>query len=206
MVRGRAVARASSPVRRIRPSMKTLAQMPVKPRTISRGSGLWMPKTVQQESSPRISDQVPHEMPREPIRSVGLLPLAPLHHRVTRPATRRRTPRRRGAARGTRSADAPRSRRLGARGAYGVALMPTRSMEPLWSPAVATSGNRWQMRRRNKPQKQAKSVAPGCHRLPANFHGKEGVDGSSPSEGSAKTPHTGVFQFFISGRFADDRT
>jgi hypothetical protein len=22
-----------------------------------------------------------------------------------------------------------------------------------------------------------------CHRLPATFHGKEGVDGSSPSEG-----------------------
>jgi hypothetical protein len=71
--------------------------------------------------------------------------------------------------------------------------MPTRSMEPLWSPAVATSGNRWQMRRRHKPQKQAKSVAPGCHRLPANFHGKEGVDGSSPSEGSAKAPLTGLF-------------
>jgi hypothetical protein len=33
------------------------------------------------------------------------------------------------------------------------------------------------------PRKQAKSVAPGCHQLPANFHGKEGVDGSSPSEG-----------------------
>jgi hypothetical protein len=33
------------------------------------------------------------------------------------------------------------------------------------------------------PGKQAKSVAPGCHQLPANFHGKEGVDGSSPSEG-----------------------
>jgi hypothetical protein len=64
--------------------------------------------------------------------------------------------------------------------------MPTRSMEPLWSPAVATSGNRWQMRRRHKPQKQAKSVAPGCHRLPANFHGKEGVSGSSPEEGFEK--------------------
>src|SRR6266581_2034300 len=45
----------------------------------------------------------------------------------------------------------------------------------LWSPAVATSGNRWQMRRRRKQRKQAKSVAPGCHQLPANFHGKEGV-------------------------------
>ncbi len=33
-----------------------------------------------------------------------------------------------------------------------------------------------------KPQKQAKSVAAGCHRWPRD--GKEGVDGSSPSEGS----------------------
>jgi hypothetical protein len=34
-----------------------------------------------------------------------------------------------------------------------------------------------------KAQKQAKSVATGCQRLPEKFHGKEGVDGSSPSEG-----------------------
>ena len=56
--------------------------------------------------------------------------------------------------------------------------------------------NQWQLlakRRRSKPQKQAKSVALGCHRLPANFHGKEGVDGSSPSEGSAKAQHTELF-------------
>jgi hypothetical protein len=33
-------------------------------------------------------------------------------------------------------------------------------------------------------QKQAKSVAAASHRLPENIHGKEGVDGSSPSEGS----------------------
>jgi hypothetical protein len=35
--------------------------------------------------------------------------------------------------------------------------------------------------------------ATSCHRLPKTFHGKEGVDGSSPSEGSAKAPHTGLF-------------
>jgi hypothetical protein len=28
---------------------------------------------------------------------------------------------------------------------------------------------------------------------PGNLHGKEGVDGSSPSEGSAKAPHIGAF-------------
>src|SRR6266545_7826837 len=48
-------------------------------------------------------------------------------------------------------------------------------MEPLWSPVVATGGNRRQIDRRLKPQKQAKTVATGCHQLPATFHGKQGV-------------------------------
>jgi hypothetical protein len=39
-----------------------------------------------------------------------------------------------------------------------------------------------------KPQNQAKTVATGCHQLPEKFHGKEEVDGSSPSEGFTKTP------------------
>jgi hypothetical protein len=59
-------------------------------------------------------------------------------------------------------------------------------MEPLWSPVVATGGNHWQNAQGRKPQKQAKTVATGCHRLPEKFHGKEGVDGSSPSEGLRK--------------------
>ncbi len=42
---------------------------------------------------------------------------------------------------------------------------------------------------------QAKIVAVGCDQLPESFHGKEGVDGSSPSEGSAKAPHVGAFLF-----------
>jgi len=42
-----------------------------------------------------------------------------------------------------------------------------------------------------------------CDRLPETFHGKEGVDGSSPSEGSAKAPHAGLF---VSDRFAECRT
>src|SRR5436189_1385841 len=49
-------------------------------------------------------------------------------------------------------------------------------MEPLWSPVVATSGNQWQIDWPPIPQKQAESVAAGCHRLPETFHGKEGVD------------------------------
>jgi hypothetical protein len=48
-------------------------------------------------------------------------------------------------------------------------------MEPLWSPAGATSRNRSQMLRPGKRRKQAKTVADGCHRLPATFHGKQGV-------------------------------
>jgi hypothetical protein len=68
-------------------------------------------------------------------------------------------------------------------------------MEPLWSPVVATGGNQPQIDRPSKSQKQAKSVATGCHRLRATFHGKEGVSGSSPEEGSAKAPHVGAFLF-----------
>jgi hypothetical protein len=35
---------------------------------------------------------------------------------------------------------------------------------------------------------KAKTVAVGCDQLPESFHGKEGVDGSSPSEGFAILP------------------
>ena len=66
-------------------------------------------------------------------------------------------------------------------------------MEPLWSPVVATGGKRWQISSARKPQEQAKTAAVLCDQLPEPFHGKEGVDGSSPSEGSAKPPLTGFF-------------
>jgi hypothetical protein len=52
-------------------------------------------------------------------------------------------------------------------------------MEPLWSPVVATGGNHWQNAQGRKPQKQAKTVATGCHRLPEKFHGKGRVDPTS---------------------------
>jgi hypothetical protein len=51
--------------------------------------------------------------------------------------------------------------------------------------------NRWQSDANQvsaKGRKQAKCVATGCHQLPETFHGKEGVDGSSPSEGFKKRP------------------
>jgi hypothetical protein len=66
-------------------------------------------------------------------------------------------------------------------------------MEPLWSSVVATGGNRSQIGIPQKPQKQAKSVAAGCDPLRPGPHGKEGVDGSSPSEGFAKAPQIGTF-------------
>jgi hypothetical protein len=69
-------------------------------------------------------------------------------------------------------------------------------MEPLWSPVVATGRNQWQMRRPRKRRKQAKTVATGCHPLPEKFHGKEGVSGSSPEEGSHESPVNAVLLLF----------
>ena len=71
--------------------------------------------------------------------------------------------------------------------------IPATKMERSWSLAGATSGNGWQMARPRKPLKQAKSVAVGCHRLSRASNGKEGVDGSSPSEGFDKMPANGHF-------------
>src|SRR5215210_6688380 len=76
-------------------------------------------------------------------------------------------------------------------------------MEPLWSPVVATGGTQWQIRSARNPPKQAESVAVGCERLPEKFHGKEGVSGSSPEEGSAKSPHK---RLFVSDQLAGSRT
>jgi hypothetical protein len=73
-----------------------------------------------------------------------------------------------------------------------------RRMEPLWSPVVATGGNPSQIGPPRNPQTYAKPVAGGCDLLPESFHGKEGVDGSSPSEGSAKAPHNGAFWYVFS--------
>ena len=51
---------------------------------------------------------------------------------------------------------------------------------------VATGGNQWQIAEPEKRQKQAKTVAVGCDQLQFRAHGKEGVDGSSPSEDFCK--------------------
>jgi hypothetical protein len=66
-------------------------------------------------------------------------------------------------------------------------------MEPLWSPVVPTGGNQ---RQRRGPQtaKTTEIRCAGCDRLHETFHGKEGVDGSSPSEGFTKRPANGLFR------------
>ena len=69
-----------------------------------------------------------------------------------------------------------------------------RRMEPLWSPAVATGGNPSQIGSPRNPQTYAKTVAGGCDLLPESFHGKEGVSGSSPEEGSAKPRKSPLFR------------
>jgi hypothetical protein len=63
-------------------------------------------------------------------------------------------------------------------------------------PSRRTSGKHRQISRPSKPRDQAKSVAVGCEWLPRASNGKEGVDGSSLSEGSAKAPQSGAFCFW----------
>ena len=87
------------------------------------------------------------------------------------------------------------SLRTGGRRTRLLIGIPATGMERLWSLAGATSGNRWQIGRPRKRRNQAKTVATGCDQLPWDLDGKEGVDGSSPSEGSAKAPQTGAFSF-----------
>jgi hypothetical protein len=52
-------------------------------------------------------------------------------------------------------------------------------MEPLWSPVVATGGNRSQIAQAREPPNQAKTVAVDCDQLPIGAHGKGRVDTTS---------------------------
>jgi hypothetical protein len=65
-------------------------------------------------------------------------------------------------------------------------------MEQLWNRGGATGRKRSARQTPINGLNERETVATGCHRLPFGSHGKEGVDGSSPSEGSAKTPHVGA--------------
>jgi hypothetical protein len=68
-----------------------------------------------------------------------------------------------------------------------------KSMEPLWSTLVAKGREPTAPRLRIAPAKTLQTVASACHQLPPRAHGKEGVNGSSPLEGSAKAPEIGAF-------------
>jgi hypothetical protein len=70
-------------------------------------------------------------------------------------------------------------------------------VEHLWSQAGATSGNRWQMREARKRLKQANSQPLATHGNGPRPHGKEGVNGSSPLEGSKKALQSRAFLFQI---------
>src|SRR5205807_9169564 len=69
------------------------------------------------------------------------------------------------------------SNQLGAiRNDYTTEVGPRiRTMEPLWSPVVATDGNQPQIGGTRESRKQAKSVAASCDQLPFGFDGKQGV-------------------------------
>jgi hypothetical protein len=56
-------------------------------------------------------------------------------------------------------------------------------VEHVWSRADATSGNREQTHGPRRRLDYLRSSANTCLHLPKMLHGKEGVDGSSPSEG-----------------------
>ena len=60
---------------------------------------------------------------------------------------------------------------------------PSEGMEHLWSQAGATGGNRSQIGHPQERLKQADRQPVATHGNRSRAHGKEGVDGSSPSEG-----------------------
>jgi hypothetical protein len=73
-------------------------------------------------------------------------------------------------------------------------------VEHLWSRADATDGNRWQTQITRTPLHYLLSSAIACPYLPSMLHGKEGVDGSSPSEGFEKALLNGHFVLLVSAR------
>jgi hypothetical protein len=64
-------------------------------------------------------------------------------------------------------------------------------MEHLWSRADANAREPRQRAQRRELRNYLQTAASSCIRSPRS-HGKEGVDGSSPSEGSARTTHIGA--------------
>src|SRR5436190_1310337 len=75
-------------------------------------------------------------------------------------------------------------------------------MEHLWSRADANPRKSRQTAQRLKPRDYLQPAASRCIRLPGTRDGEEGVNGSSPLEGSAKAPHVGAFAFRSTCRFS----
>jgi hypothetical protein len=67
-------------------------------------------------------------------------------------------------------------------------------MEPLWSPVVATGGNRSQIAAARKARNQAQTVAVGCDHLPQRAHGKEGSTVRVRQRALQKPRTTGLFR------------
>jgi hypothetical protein len=69
-----------------------------------------------------------------------------------------------------------------------VALFDNKGWSPYGAPWLQPVAISRKSTERRSGRKQAKTVAVGCDQLPRRAHGKEGVDGSSPSEGFRKRP------------------
>src|SRR5437870_5951519 len=84
------------------------------------------------------------------------------------------------------------SNQLGAtRNHYTTEVGPRiRTMEPLWSPVVATGGKRSQIHQRQERQKHAKTVATRCHRLPETFMVRRGSTVRVRQRALRKSPQT----------------
>jgi hypothetical protein len=69
-------------------------------------------------------------------------------------------------------------------------LEPRRShyISSLWSPVVATGGNRSQIPGRRKAQNEAKTLAVGCGQSPLQAHGKECHEEGPPAERCSARP------------------
>ena len=67
-----------------------------------------------------------------------------------------------------------------------------REKQHLWSRAVSTSRNRWQIEPGQKRRKHARTVAVSCDRSQEGAHGKEGVEHAArpPSRGAGEQDRT----------------
>jgi hypothetical protein len=64
--------------------------------------------------------------------------------------------------------------------------LATERLDRLWKSEGAPGRKRFERLRPQNRLNKRRLAAAGCRPLPPNSHGKEGVDGSSPSEGFAK--------------------